>query len=102
MPLISVLPCRLGTGLARLQSVARVSLGTARWLTIRSKKSLSAAGLFGPLSPQAGKVCQVRPPEVASRSLLLRRGDAGISDPYSATETQRSHRACRQWLGQTD
>jgi hypothetical protein len=48
MPPISVLPCRLGTGLARLQSVARVSLGTARWLTVRSKKSLSAAGLFGP------------------------------------------------------
>jgi hypothetical protein len=67
MPPISVLPCRLGTGLARLQSVARVSLGTARWLTIRSKKSLSVAGLFGPLSPQAGKVCQVRQKSRAAR-----------------------------------
>ena len=31
-----------------------------------------------------GKVRQVRLPEVASRSVLSLRGDAGISDPYSA------------------
>jgi hypothetical protein len=66
------------------------------------EKLIRCRFVWATITRKPAKVCQVRPPEVASRSLLLLRGDAGISDPYSATETQRSHRACRQWLGQTD